>query len=158
MNESVAMKNSRVSWLTKLRSKQLKPYTVFLIKTVWVYPFFAGALYAASSLFISSSQIRLASSLILGIFPWKEAMKKLFSNGCRHTRTQLLVMLQVLCTSVSSGYSIEKSLLMMRPVIEHTFGKRCMLIRPLVNLENDLKLHISLEKSLNSFAEAVRSP
>ncbi len=158
MNVSAAMKNLGTSWLTKLKSVKIKPCTLFLIKTVWVYPFFAAGLYMASSLFISSPEIRLIISVILGIFPWKEAMKKLFSNGYRHTRTQLLVMLQVLCTSVSSGYSIEKSLLMMRPVIEHTFGRRCMLIKPLINLENDLKLHISLEKALNSFAEAVRFP
>ena len=158
MNVSAAMKNLGTSWLTKLKSVKIKPCTLFLIKTVWVYPFFAAGLYMASSLFISSPEIRMIISVILGIFPWKEAMKKLFSNGYRHTRTQLLVMLQVLCTSVSSGYSIEKSLLMMRPVIEHTFGRRCMLIKPLINLENDLKLHISLEKALNSFAEAVRFP
>lgn len=158
MNVSAAMKNLGTSWLTKLKSVKIKPCTLFLIKTVWVYPFFAAGLYMASSLFISSPEIRLIISVILGIFPWKEAMKKIFSNGYRHTRTQLLVMLQVLCTSVSSGYSIEKSLLMMRPVIEHTFGRRCMLIKPLINLENDLKLHISLEKALNSFAEAVRFP
>ncbi len=158
MNVSAAMKNLGTSWLTKLKSVKIKPCTPFLIKTVWVYPFFAAGLYMASSLFISSPEIRLIISVILGIFPWKEAMKKLFSNGYRHTRTQLLVMLQVLCTSVSSGYSIEKSLLMMRPVIEHTFGRRCMLIKPLINLENDLKLHISLEKALNSFAETVRFP
>ncbi len=158
MNVSAAMKNLGTSWLTKLKSVKIKPCTLFLIKTIWVYPFFAAGLYMASSLFISSPEIRLIISVVLGIFPWKEAMKKLFSNGYRHTRTQLLVMLQVLCTSVSSGYSIEKSLLMMRPVIEHTFGRRCMLIKPLINLENDLKLHISLEKALNSFAEAVRFP
>ena len=158
MNVSAAMKNLGTSWLTKLKSVKIKPCTLFLIKTVWVYPFFAAGLYMASSLFISSPEIRLIISVVLGIFPWKEAMKKLFSNSYRHTRTQLLVMLQVLCTSVSSGYSIEKSLLMMRPVIEHTFGRRCMLIKPLINLENDLKLHISLEKALNSFAEAVRFP
>ena len=158
MNVSAAMKNLGTSWLTKLKSVKIKPCTLFLIKTIWVYPFFAAGLYMASSLFISSPEIRLIISVVLGIFPWKEAMKKLFSNGYRHTRTQLLVMLQVLCTSVSSGYSIEKSLLMMRPVIEHTFGRRCMLIKPLINLENDLKLHISLEKALNSFAEAVRLP
>ncbi len=158
MNVSVATKNLKLSWRTRLKSKSIKPYTLFLLKTVWVYPFFAGALYMVSSLFISSSRIRLITSIILSFFPWKEAMKKLFSNGYRHTRTQLLVMLQILCTSVSSGYSIEKSMLMMRPVIEHTFGKRCILIKPLINLENDLKLHTSLEKSLNSFAEAVRFP
>ena len=158
MNVSAATKNSRTLWLTKLKPGSLKPCTVFLLKTLWVYPFFAAGLYVVSSLFISSHRIRLVLSIVLGIFPWKEAMKKLFSNGYRHTRTQLLVMLQVLCTSVSSGYSIEKSLLMMRPVIEHTFGKRCMLIKPLINLENDLKLHTSLERSLNSFAEAVRFP
>ena len=158
MNVSAAMKNLGTSWLTKLKSVKIKPCTLFLIKTIWVYPFCASGLYMASSLFISSPEIRLIISVVLGIFPWKEAMKKLFSNGYRHTRTQLLVMLQVLCTSVSSGYSIEKSLLMMRPVIEHTFGRRCMLIKPLINLENDLKLHISLEKALNSFAEAVRFP
>ena len=158
MNASALMKNSETSWLTRLKPGSMKPCTVFLLKTVWIYPFFAAGLFMASSLFISSTRIRLIISIILGIFPWKEAMKKLFSNGYRHTRTQLLVMLQVLCTSVSSGYSIEKSLLMMRPVIEHTFGRRCMLIKPLINLENDLKLHISLEKSLNSFAEAVRFP
>ena len=113
MNVSAATKNLRVSWLTKLKPATLKPGTVFLLKTIWVYPLFAAALYAASSLFISSSRIRLILSALLGIFPWKEAMKKIYSNGCRHTRTQLLVMLQVLCTSVSSGYSIEKSLLML---------------------------------------------
>lgn len=133
-------------------------YRIFLAKTIWVYPFFAAAVYFASGLFIGSGSIRLMLAVILSILPWKEAMKKVYSNNYRHMRTQLLVLLQVLCTSVSSGYSIEKSLLLIRPVIEKTFGKRSMLLRPLINLENNLKLHVSLEESLNIFAQQIDFP
>ena len=103
MNVSAAMKNLGTSWLTKLKSVKIKPCTLFLIKTIWVYPFFAAGLYMASSLFISSPEIRLIISVVLGIFPWKEAMKKLFSNSYRHTRTQLLVMLQNSTTRTYAG-------------------------------------------------------
>lgn len=134
------------------------PFTIFLVKTIWLYPLFAAAVYFASGLFIGSAAVRLVLALLLGIFPWKEAMKKIYSNNYRHTRTQLLVLLQVLCTSVSSGYSIEKSLLLIRPVIEKTFGKRSMLLKPLINLENNLKLHVSLSESLDIFAGQLNFP
>ena len=134
------------------------PFTIFLVKTIWLYPLFAAAVYFASGLFIGSEAVRLVLALLLGIFPWKEAMKKIYSNNYRHTRTQLLVLLQVLCTSVSSGYSIEKSLLLIRPVIEKTFGKRSMLLKPLINLENNLKLHVSLSESLDIFAGQINFP
>ena len=68
------------------------------------------------------------------------------------------MLLQVLCTSVSSGYSIEKSLLLIRPVIERTFGRRSLLLKPLINLENNLKLHVSLEESLDIFAKQIAFP
>ena len=138
--------------------KKCHSFPVFLAKTVWVYPVFVAAVYFASGLFIGSEMIRLILAVILSILPWKEAMKKIYSNNYRHMRTQLLVLLQVLCTSVSSGYSIEKSLLLIRPVIEKTFGKRSMLLKPLINLENNLKLHVSLEESLNIFAQQIDFP
>jgi Flp pilus assembly protein TadB len=133
-------------------------FSIFLAKTIWVYPIFVAVVYFASGLFIGSEQVRLILAVILSIFPWKEAMKKIYSNNYRHMRTQLLVLLQVLTTSVSSGYSIEKSLLLIRPVIEKTFGKRSMLLKPLINLENNLKLHVSLEDALNIFAEQIAFP
>ena len=138
--------------------KKCHSFPVFLAKTVWVYPVFVAAVYFASGLFIGSEMIRLILAVILSILPWKEAMKKIYSNNYRHMRTQLLVLLQVLCTSVSSGYSIEKSLLLIRPVIEKTFGKRSMLLKPLITLENNLKLHVSLEESLNIFAQQIDFP
>lgn len=156
MSVSQALKISRTQCHTEHKANH--SYRIFLAKTVWVYPVFAAVVYLASGLFISSGSIRLILAVILSIFPWKEAMKKIYSNNCRHMRTQLLVLLQVLCTSVSSGYSIEKSLLLIRPVIEKTFGKRSMLLKPLINLENNLKLHMSLEKSLNLFAQQVGFP
>ena len=117
-----------------------------------------AAVYFASGMFIGSEIIRLLLAIVLSIFAWKEAMKKVYSNNYRHLRTQLLVLLQVMCTSVSSGYSIEKSLLLIRPVIEKTFGRRSMLLKPLINLENNLKLHVSLEDSLNIFAQQIGFP
>lgn len=156
MNDSQALKISKMQWHTE--PKKSHSFHVFLAKTVWVYPLFAALVYFASGLFIRSETIRFFLAVILSILPWKEAMKKIYSNNCRHMRTQLLVLLQVLCTSVSSGYSIEKSLLLIRPVIEKTFGKRSMLLKPLINLENNLKLHMSLEKSLNLFAMQVGFP
>ena len=156
MNVSQAMKISKERWLTVRKSSH--PFAVFLAKTIWVYPVFGAVVYFASGLFISSETVRLILAVALSIFPWKEAMKKIYSNNYRHMRTQLLVLLQVLTTSVSSGYSIEKSLLLIRPVIERTFGRRSMLLKPLINLENNLKLHVSLEESLNTFAKQIAFP
>ena len=156
MNVSQAMKISKERWLTVRKSSH--PFAVFLAKTIWVYPVFVAVVYFASGLFISSETVRLILAVALSMFPWKEAMKKIYSNNYRHMRTQLLVLLQVLTTSVSSGYSIEKSLLLIRPVIERTFGRRSMLLKPLINLENNLKLHVSLEESLNTFAKQIAFP
>ena len=156
MNVSQALKTSKAHWRTE--HKKIHSFPVFLAKTVWVYPVFVAVVYFASGLFIKSEFIRLFLAILLSILPWKEAMKKIYSNNYRHMRTQLLVLLQVLCTSVSSGYSIEKSLLLIRPVIEKTFGKRSMLLKPLINLENNLKLHVSLEDSLNTFAQQIGFP
>ena len=156
MNVSQALKTSKAQWHTE--HKKIHSFPVFLAKTVWVYPVFVAVVYFASGLFIKSEFIRLFLAILLSILPWKEAMKKIYSNNYRHMRTQLLVLLQVLCTSVSSGYSIEKSLLLIRPVIEKTFGKRSMLLKPLINLENNLKLHVSLEDSLNTFAQQIGFP
>ena len=156
MNVSQAMKISKERWHTA-RSRR-HPFALFLAKTIWVYPVFVAVVYFASGLFIRSETVRLILAVVLSIFPWKEAMKKIYSNNYRHMRTQLLVLLQVLTTSVSSGYSIEKSLLLIRPVIERTFGKRSMLLKPLINLENNLKLHVSLEESLNTFAQQISFP
>ena len=156
MHVSQAMKISKERWHTA-RSRR-HPFALFLAKTVWVYPVFVAVVCFASGLFIRSETVRLILAVVLSIFPWKEAMKKIYSNNYRHMRTQLLVLLQVLTTSVSSGYSIEKSLLLIRPVIERTFGKRSMLLKPLINLENNLKLHVSLEESLNTFAQQISFP
>ena len=150
------LKRSKTQWHSA--HKKSHSFSVFLLKMIWVYPLFAIAVYFAASLFIGSETIRIILAVVLSIFPWKEAMKKIYSNNYRHLRTQLLVLLQVLCTSVSSGYSIEKSLLLIRPVIERTFGKRSMLLKPLINLENNLKLHVSLEESLNIFAQQIGFP
>lgn len=156
MNVSQTLKISKEQW--HIARKNSHAFSVFLLKTIWVYPLFVAVVYFASGLFIKSETIRLVLSIFLGILPWKEAMNKIYSNNYRHMRTQLLVLLQVLCTSVSSGYSIEKSLLLIRPVIEKTFGRRSMLLKPLINLENNLKLHVSLEDSLNMFAEQIAFP
>ena len=101
---------------------------------------------------------RIAAGIILGYFPWRELMKKLFSGNYKHLRTQLLILLQVLTTSVSSGYSIEKSLTLIRPVIEHSFGSKCVLIKPLITLENNIKVHMSLEKALDIFSKEIDFP
>ena len=156
MNVSQVLKTSKVQWNTV--HKKIHTFPVFLAKTIWVYPLFVAVVYFSSGLFIRSESIRLILAVILSVFPWKEAMKKIYSNNYRHMRTQLLVLLQVLCTSVSSGYSIEKSLLLIRPVIEKTFGKRSMLLKPLINLENNLKLHVNLEESLDIFSSQIGFP
>ena len=154
-------KNSQESLFTaddRRARKELTARQIFLIKGLWAYPVFVAALYLMSSVFMDSVRIRLVSSVILSIFPWRESCLKVFSGRYRNMRTQLLVLLQVLCTSVSSGYSIERSLILVRPVIEHTFGKRSVLIKPLINLENNLKMHVSLEDSLHAFGKEISFP
>ena len=140
------------------KTKELSQQKQFLLKCLWVYPVFVLVLYIVSGVFIDSGIIRLAVSAVLGIFPWKESVMKVYAGRYRNLRTQLLVLLQVLCTSVSSGYSIEKSLELVRPVIEHTFGKKSVLIKPLINLENNIKMHMSLEDSLRIFASDINFP
>ena len=97
------------------------PARSFLIRNLWVYPIFVILIYSISSFFMNDKIPRITGSLILGFFPWKELIRKIYSGNYKHMRTQLLIMLQVLTTSVSSGYSIERSLTLIRPVIEHSF-------------------------------------
>ena len=163
MNAKSQSMNLRQSLFTEGKNSvtgkcELKQQTVFLIKTSWCYPLFVITLYFLSSLFVDSAVIRWISSSVLGFFPWKESMLKIYSGRYRNLRTQLLVLLQVLCTSVSSGYSIEKSFELVRPVIEHTFGKKSVLVKPLINLENSLKMHVSLESALGTFGKEIGFP
>ena len=130
----------------------------FRINMLWLYPLLCGILYLLSGMFIDPQIPRLIISAVLGYFPWREAVNKIYAGERKHLRTQLLVLLQVLCTSVSSGYSIERSLMLVRPVIEHTFGHKCMLIKPLVTLENNLKMHMSLEEALIRFSDSIDFP
>lgn len=130
----------------------------FLIINLWLLPIVAVLIYSLSSMFILDRNIRLILCIPLSIFPWKELLNKIYEGRSKHLRTQLLVLFQVLCTSVSSGYSMEKSLTMARPVLEHTFGKKCPLIKPLILLENDLSIHIGLEKALSNFSHNIKFP
>ncbi len=158
LNASAALKN--LNRLLRTGNKNRKPdqFTAFAIKRVWLVPPFAILIFYLSGLFIDSVRVRIIISILLCIFPWLAVVKKLFAGSREHMRTQLLVVLQALCTSVSSGYSIEKSLLLVRPVIESTFGVRSPLIKPLIALENDLKMHVGLEKALVTFAESISFP
>ena len=161
MNVWSHRKNSAQSLFTtddRASGKELTPRQSFMIKSLWAYPLFAGALFMLSSVFIDSVQLRLISSAILGFFPWRESALKVYSGRYRNLRTQLLVLLQVLCTSVSSGYSIERSLELVRPVIEHTFGRKSVLVKPLINLENNLRMHVSLEDTLHTFGREINFP
>lgn len=111
-----------------------------------------------SSMFINILPIQIILSIILGFFPWIAITDKFFSTRYTHLRTQLLVMLQTLCTSVSSGYSIEKSLTTVRPIIEHTFGRKSILITPLTRLEHNINMHRDLESSLDEFSYSLSFP
>lgn len=134
------------------------PLNSFLLKHLWAYPLFVIVIYSISSFFINAHTPRMIASLILGFFPWRESMKKIFSGNYKHMRTQLLILLQVLTTSVSSGYSIEKSLTLIRPVIEHSFGSKSVLINPLITLENNIKVHMNLDKALDIFSRQINFP
>lgn len=137
--------------LTEIRNQ-------YRIKMLWLYPIAVLIIIFLSSMFINPLSIRIGLSLILGFFPWIALTDKFFSNRYTHLRTQLLVMLQTLCTSVSSGYSIEKSLTTVKPIIQHTFGKKSMLINPLNRLEQNLNMHRDLSISLDEFAYSLSFP
>ena len=117
MKEFVISKNLKLHAPTRVDNDRIRE---FLIKHLWVYPLFVAVVYSISSFFMTAQLPRIITSLILGYFPWRESMKKIFSGNYKHMRTQLLILLQVLTTSVSSGYSIEKSLTLIRPVIEQS--------------------------------------
>lgn len=146
--------------LVKLQDKikRIPPDKLFLIKGIWAYPIFAIALFFASSMFVKSLTIRLISATVLSFFPWKAAAESIYSDNYKHLRTQILILLQVLTTSVSSGYSLEKSFELIRPVIENTFGKKSALTEPLITLENNLKVHVDFTKALNTFAHDIDFP
>ena len=123
-----------------------------------IYPLLVIAVFNISSFFINSGAVRLIISLLLSFIPCKELVRKIRTSSHKHIRTQVLVLLQVLTTSVSSGYSLEKSLTLIRPVIEHTFGHKCPLIKPLIELENNIKIHMDIEKALGKFASGIDLP
>ena len=141
-----------------VRTRDNSALNSYLIHHLWVYPFFAVAVYAVSSFYMDAKLPRIIASLILGFFPWRESMRKVYSSNYKHLRTQLLILLQVLTTSVSSGYSIEKSFTLIRPVIEHSFGSKSVLIRPLIELENNIKVHMNLDKALDIFSRSIEFP
>lgn len=132
--------------------------TKFFIRYIWGYPLLALLIYFISSFYITSTGIRIVTSIILAFFPWKELVNQIFNNSSKNLRSQILVLLQVLTTSVSSGYSLDKSLSLVRPVIENTFGTKCPLIKPLKELENNLRVHIDPEQALDIFAHDIEFP
>lgn len=159
MKEKSHKKHSLSSPLTIIDSIKVSGTLAhFMAINLWCLPITASIIYCLSSMFISSVRVRLLISIPLSIFPWKELLCKIYEGRNKHLRTQLLVLFQVLCTSVSSGYSMEKSFSLVRPVMEHTFGKKCPLIKPLILLENDLSIHIGLEKALDNFAQNIKFP
>ncbi len=145
-----------------LRSKKaadkISAQKKFLLKGSWAYPLFVIAIFLISASFITSVSIRIAVSVILGFFPWKAAVNSVYSGNHKHLRTQILVLLQVLTTSVSSGYSIERSFRLIRPVIENTFGNKSALCSPLMTLENKLKVHVDLKPAINEFSHEINFP
>ncbi|MBO7449261.1 MAG: type II secretion system F family protein [Clostridiales bacterium] len=130
----------------------------YRIKLLWLYPILVIMICILSSLFIDPFIIRIVLSLILSIFPWLAITDKLYTSRYTHMRTQLLVLLQTLCTSVSSGYSIERSLVTTRPVLEQTFGKKSAIIKPLIELEQNINMHRDLKESLDTFAKRLYFP
>lgn len=130
----------------------------YRLKMLWLYPIIVILIAFLSSMFINILPIQIVLSVILGFFPWLAITDKFFSTRYTHLRTQLLVMLQTLCTSVSSGYSIEKSLTTVRPIIEHTFGRKSILITPLTRLEHNINMHRDLESSLDEFVCSLSFP
>lgn len=137
---------------------KLDSWDIFLLKALWTYPLFVTGLVFASSFFVDSLKIRIFLSAILGFFPWRESVRRIYSGSYKHLRTEILVLLQVLTTSVSSGWSLERSLTLVRPVIEHTFGKRSPLIKPLIELENDLRIHMDLRDAMDIFSKNLDFP
>ena len=138
--------------------KNIPPEKKFLLKGLWAYPVFAAFLFLASSMFVRSVTVRITVALILSFFPWKAAAESIYSDNYKHLRTQILILLQVLTTSVSSGYSLEKSFELIRPVIENTFGKKSALVEPLITLENNLKVHVDFRTALNEFSHDINFP
>ncbi len=158
MNASVIFPSLSRLLHTANKRRDIGAFTSYALRRIWLIPLFAILIFYSSGLFIDSVQVRVVICVALCVFPWLAVVRKLFAGSREHMRTQLLVVLQALCTSVSSGYSIEKSLVLVRPVIENTFGRRSPLIRPLIALENDLKMHVGLESALVSFAESINFP
>lgn len=138
--------------------RNIPPDKLFLLKGLWAYPIFVTALFLASSMFVRSVTVRIIVAVTLSFFPWKATAESIYSDNYKHLRTQILILLQVLTTSVSSGYSLEKSFELIRPVIENTFGKKSALIEPLITLENNLKVHVDIKKALNEFAHDIDFP
>ncbi len=146
--------------LQKLQDKirNIPPDKLFLLKGLWAYPLFVAALFLVSSMFVRSVAVRASVAVFLSFFPWKATAESIYSDNYKHLRTQILILLQVLTTSVSSGYSPEKSFELIRPVIENTFGKKSALIEPLITLENNLKVHVDFRKALDVFAHDINFP
>lgn len=128
------------------------------IKQIWIYPIIVILIIFLSSMFIDNLLIRIILSVILSIFPFISITDRLFSMRYTHMRTQLLVLLQSLCTSVSSGYTIERSVCQVRPVIEQTFGKKSTIIEPLIKLEHNINMHRDLSFALDTFARELHFP
>lgn len=160
MRNAVVTKNLKI--LQDIRASrhhyEPDPFLIYSIKFIWIYPIIVAISYFLSSMFISSFILRMSLAILLSIFPWYGAVNKLYGARYTHLRTELLVLLQTLCTSVSSGYSIEKSFTLVRPIIEHTLGKKSVLIKPLIELEHSLSMHVNLQQSIDTFASHLNFP
>ncbi len=130
----------------------------YRLRLLWAYPLTVIIITCLSSMFMDILPVRIVISSVLAVFPWLAITDKFYASRYTHLRTQLLVLLQTLCTSVSSGYSIERALTNARPVLEQTFGKKCTVIKPLIKLEHNINMHRDLDKSLDSFAKELCFP
>ena len=83
MNVSQVLKTSKMRW--PIARKGSLSFSIFLAKTIWVYPVFVAVVYFASGLFIGSETVRMVLAVVLSIFPWKEAIWNLQKEQEEHT-------------------------------------------------------------------------
>ncbi|MBR6879471.1 MAG: type II secretion system F family protein [Clostridiales bacterium] len=141
-----------------LRRSRNTDFDIYLKKHIWLYPVLSLFVYAASSMFLTGITIRLVCAALLPFFPWREILRHFWLMHRKSIGTQILVLLQILCTGVSSGYSIERSFMSAGKTMENTFGRKCSLLKPLSELENNLQMHLDISTCMNIFSEEISYP
>ncbi len=136
----------------------MKKSRLNIYRSLLTYIFIAMVLYLLSIPFIPALPVRIASAVVLAVFPYKSMNLFNSSKQTLIAREQLKSLLEYLCAKVSIGVSLEISFRDARNELENLHGRNSIICTGLRTFEDKTILGVPFDISVLELAQVLPCP